>query len=169
MNRQATNSLNILVWSALALAAVAAKGQEAPPAPLLRAAQCLQAKQFLPYSKGPQTFGYLIDTESYPGNTVMYVVDRTNSVVLDGYVFVLFIDHDHGRQRFNIQNNARFRSTPNGSRIEFVDEALGGVWTHQHLISAIRRIHHGKHYLLRRELLVGTESSGECESYSDRH
>jgi hypothetical protein len=169
MNRQATNSLNILVWSTLALTAVAAKGQEAPPARLVRAAQCLQAKHFLPPSNGPQSFGYLIDTESYPGNRVIYVVGRPKPAAVDGYVFALFIDHDHGRQRFNIQNNARFRSTPNGSRIEFVDEALGGVWTHQHLISAIRRIQHGKHYLLPRELLIGTESSGGCESYSDRH
>ena len=59
--------------------------QEQTPQLLLHAAQCLEAKQFLPSSKATKlTLGYFLDEKSYPGTKEMYVViyaaplDRTD-------------------------------------------------------------------------------------------
>ena len=55
-------------------ATVYAHGQT--PQLLLRAAQCLAVKDFLPSSRATRlSFGYLLDEKSYPGDRVMYVVN----------------------------------------------------------------------------------------------
>ena len=49
--------------------------QEQTPQLLLHAAQCLEAKKFLPSSEATKlTFGYFLDEKSYPGDKVIYVV-----------------------------------------------------------------------------------------------
>lgn len=62
------NFMKRILLAGLLLISLAAfvESQERPPQQLLRAAQCLAVKKFLPPAKAPQiTFGYLLDDKSY--------------------------------------------------------------------------------------------------------
>ena len=65
----------------------AARSHDQPPRLLLRAAQCLEAKKFLPPSSAIElTFGYFLDENSYPNNKVVYVAKYVTSARSNGLV-----------------------------------------------------------------------------------
>jgi hypothetical protein len=144
-------------------------GQEQPPQLLIGAAQCLMAKQFLPRPKvKTQSLGFVVDERSYPGQRVLYLVDYAGPSRSDGLVFAVFLSEHSGHQTFDIQNNATFvlsRKDPEG--VLFTGEALGGIWTHERLISAIKQIEKLPRYTVSTQDLVSTSPTKGCEAYTD--
>ena len=154
----------LLVWLS-----ATAYSQEQAPQLLLHAAQCLQAKKFLPRVEGSKlTFGYALDAKSYPGDRIIYIVNYLSAARPGGLVFEIFLTEHDGRQVFNIQNNASFiisKDEPTG--ILFIDPPLGGTWTQEHLASAIRDIGKQPRFTIPVKDLSVLESSVTCESYTD--
>jgi hypothetical protein len=158
--------LALLLLSCLSTAVCA---QEQPPELLVNAAQCLAAKDHLPRSKAKAlTFGYWVDEQSYPGEKVVYVVEYLGSGRSKGMVFAIFLTQDHGRRVFNIQNNAKFvRSKDDTEGVDFVEPPLGGTWTQEHLIAAIKQIERQPSFTVPVANLVAPWPLTQCESYTD--
>jgi hypothetical protein len=140
--------------------------QELTP-PLLRdAAHCLVANKFL----GPSArdFAYLITTKDWPGEEVVYVVAYTGASRTKGWVFTIFLTKQGDHEVFDIQNNAKFvRTKKDPDGINFVEEALGGVWTHERLISAIKQIEKKPQFELSVRELTKASVNAACQSYTD--
>ena len=147
----------------LLISAVGGSAQEQTPKVLLHVAQCLGEKAFFARSKATVlSFGYVLDEKSYPGEKVVYVVryiDRDH-----GEAFAVFLSEHQGQQVFNIQNNATFARTKAG--VQFSGEPLGGVWTQQHLVSAIRRIERQPRFAISVSDLSPSPRV-RCEAYTD--
>lgn len=145
------------------------RSQEPPPQLLFHATQCLEAKKFLPFSKSTKlTFGYFLDEKSYPSDKVIYVVNYTTTARSSGLVFALFLREHDGRQEFNIQNNASFvlsKKELNG--VSFVNPPLGGTWTQEHLISAIKEIEKQPKFTIPVKDLSSVDASVSCVAYTD--
>jgi hypothetical protein len=143
--------------------------QELPPKVLVQSAQCLVAKDFLPATKATALrFGYILDTKSYPGEKVIYVVDYTGSGRSDGVVFAILMTQKDGRQIYDIQNNARFVRSKDGEEgIDFVEPPLGGTWTQQHLVTAIKSIERLRTITVRASDLLRPTTGTVCVSYTD--
>lgn len=157
-----------LIIMLLACFGTTAQAQQHVPQLLFRAAHCLAVKHFLPQlSTGGLAFGYLLDEKSYPGDKVIYLVMFAAPARSNGTVFAIFLSSKHGRESFNIQNNAGFvlsKQEPIG--VSFVTPPLGGDWTQEHLASAIREIEkRPKFTILTKDLSAA--SSYSCESYTD--
>ena len=144
--------------------------QAQAPRLLLQGAQCLAAKKFLPPSGGSAaSFGYVVDAKSYPGQKVLYVVDYAGPGASEGLVFAIVLTETDGRQILNVQNNARFvRSKDATGGIGFPDPPLGGIWTQQHLVSAIKQIARQPRLTIPVNDLAKLPATGQCESYTDR-
>jgi hypothetical protein len=133
------------------------------------AAHCLAAKDFLPpISATKLTFGYLLDEKSYPGEKMLYVVNFPNSSQPDGLVFTIFLTKTGGRQNFDIQNNARFTLSMDGDQgVSFISPALGGIWTQQHLVSAIKEIEKLPRSTVLTKDMLSIDSLVSCDAYTD--
>lgn len=146
-----------------------AQSQQQPPELLLRTAQCLAVKKFLPPSKSARlTFGYFFDEKSYPGDTVIYIVEYATPTRSNGHVFTVFLADAKGRQEFSIQNNASFvlsKNEPSG--VSFLDPPLGGTWTQAHLAAAIQQIEKQRRFRIPVKLLSSPDRSFTCDSYTD--
>jgi hypothetical protein len=144
--------------------------QEQAPQLLVKATQCLEAKKHLPPSTATTlSFGYLVDSKSYPGEKVLYIVNYTGSDLSEGMVFAIFLEQHDGRRIFNIQNNAKFvRSKNDIEGVDFVEPPLGGIWTQEHLVAAIKRIERQPRFDLRVKDLLTPSVLTQCESYADR-
>ncbi len=164
-------SVKKLGLAVLLLACVAATAwpQEQTTQLLLHAAQCLEAKQFLPSSKKIKlTFGYFLDEESYPGTKEMYVVTYAAPARSNGLVFAIVLTQRDDHEVFDIQNNASFvlsKDEPIG--VSFVDPPLGGTWTQEHLASAIKKIEKQPRFALSVNDLSAADTSLFCEAYTD--
>lgn len=138
--------------------------------PLLhQAVHCLATKKFLPPSKmADGAFGYVLDEKSYPGQKMLYVVKYLRPSRQEGLVFTIFVtDHD-GNRDFNIQNNARFTVSKNGDEgVSFANPPLGGSWTQEHLISAIKQIEKQPRSTVSAKDMLTIGSSISCEAYTD--
>jgi hypothetical protein len=141
--------------------------QGSNPELLIHAAQCLSAKDFLelPHSR-PLNFGYLLDTKSYPGKEVIYAIEYTSHNRSRGLVFVLFLEEKDHQRVFNIQNNATFVMAR--GNVKFTGEALGGVWTHQHLEDAIKQIGIQPSFAIPVADIRTPSAQIRCESYADK-
>jgi hypothetical protein len=114
------------------------------------------------------TLGYLLDEKSYPDKKLLYVVNYPNPSRPDGFAFTLFLTNPDSRQAFDIQNNARFTRAKNGSgRISFVAPPLGGTWTREHLVSAIKQIQKQPRLILPAKDMLTIGPSVGCEAYTD--
>lgn len=162
--KKITLTISLLFW----LGAIV-HSQEQTPQLLLHAAQCLEAKKFLPSSEETKlTFGYFLDEKSYPGDRVIYVVKYAAPARSDGLVFAIFLTEHDGHQAFNIQNNAGFvlsKDEPIG--VSFVTPPLGGTWTQEHLASGIKEIEKQPRFALSVKDLSAVDSSVVCEAYTD--
>ena len=145
------------------------RAQEQPPQLLIRAAHCLSIKNFLPSSRATGlSFGYFLDEKSYPGEKVLYLVKFAGPARLNGLIFAIFLTERDGRQSFDIQNNARFVLSNAGSgSISFVDPPLGGTWTQEHLMSAIKQIEKQPRFTLSAKDLLSAIPFISCGSYTD--
>jgi hypothetical protein len=143
--------------------------QGEPPLMLLRAAQCLASKQFLPPAKSSRmSFGYFLDEKSYPAERVLYVVNFAAPDRLNGLVFTVVLTEQDGIEGFDIQNNASFiLSKKNTSGVDFVNPPLGGTWTQQHIASAIQQIEKQTRFTIQAAALASADSSARCEAYTD--
>lgn len=111
------------------------------------------------------SLGYTIDKESYPNETMMYVVSYTKEDRSKGLVYTLFLSRKDGKSGFDIQNNANFLKSDEG--IGFPGPPLGGGWTQQHLKSAIEQIQKQPMYTMSVMEAFGPSTSIVCESYRD--
>lgn len=149
--------------------ATTGRSQEQPPQLLLRAAQCLKAKKFLPSSNSTKlTFGYFLDEKSYPNDKVIYVVNYPTPSRSKGLVFAVFFSEKDRHQNFNVQNNASFvlsKSEPSG--VLFENPPLGGTWTQEHLASAVKQIEKQPRFTVPVTELSSMDTSASCESYAD--
>jgi hypothetical protein len=132
--------------------------------------QCLVAKQLLPtFGSNALDFVYTLDSKSYPGETVLYVVEYLKEDKSEGMIYTVFMTDRHGEQVFNIQNNARFKWPRRaGGEIDFVDPPLGGTRTQEHLISALKQIHDQPGHAIPSEAIRSVSKGVECESYTDQ-
>lgn len=151
------------------LACSAATARRQPPQLLLRAAQCLEAKKFLPSSNATRlTFGYFLDEKSYPNDKVIYVVNYPSPTRSRGLVFAVFLSQKVGHQNFDVQNNASFvLSKSELSGVSFENPPLGGTWTQEHLASAIKVIEKQARFRIPVAELSSVDTSASCESYVD--
>jgi len=140
--------------------------QEQAPKLLREAAQCLISKTFLKAT--PLSLGYLVDKKSWPGEEVLYVVSYTSASRTRGYVFTIFLKMQNRRQLFNIQNNAKFvRTKKISDGVDFVEAPLGGIWTQEHLVSAIKQIERLPRFEVPASELSQASSLVGCHSYAD--
>jgi hypothetical protein len=143
-----------------------APAQEQAPTLLRGAAHCLVAKSFLQPSA--LDLGYFVDTRSWPGERVLYVVSYTDSSQFKGYVYTIFLSQRHGRHAYNIQNNAKFVRRITGTQgVDFVEPPLGGIWTQEHLAAAILRIGNLPRFALTGRDWKMDPSFDGCHSYTD--
>ena len=147
----------------------AANAQSDGAALVHRAAHCLTTKGFLANTRAKElAFGYFLDTKSYPDKTMLYIVNYSSHSRPDGFVFTIFLSEHDGRQNFNIQNNARFALSKDGDGgVSFVTPPLGGTWTQEHLISAIKEIEKQPRLAISVKNLPIIDSSFSCEAYTD--
>ena len=157
-------AIPLLFWLGLV---THAQGQT--PQLLLHATQCLANKSFLQPSRAKTpTFGYFVDEKSYPGDSVIYVIQYASPTRTDGLVFALFLSERDGVQGLDIQNNASFvlsKDEPIG--VAFEDPPLGGAWTQGHLASAIKRIEKQPRFSISAKILYTTAPTVRCEAYTD--
>jgi hypothetical protein len=157
----------------LVLLCAASRTNVAPPPPqlLLHTAQCLTAKQFMePARSKTLTLGFLLDEKSYPGDKVVYLISYATPAGSNGLVFAVLLTERGASQTFNIQNNARFvLSNRDPSGVSFVPggDPLGGIWTQQHLASAIKRIERQPRFTIPVGDLATPDASIRCEAYTD--
>lgn len=155
-----------LVWTLLCFTC-AARTQHDGQMLLRGAGHCLAAKHFLPYSRATTLkFGYLLDEKSYPGKKVLYVVIYPHPSRQAGLVFAIFLPHD-AHQKFNIQNNARFKVSKNSKEVLFITPPIGGTWTQEHLVSAVKRIGKQPELTIPVKSLLAEDSSASCMAYTD--
>jgi len=159
-----------IALSLLACLLATGHSQEQPPQLLIRAAHCLEVKEFLPSSRAKSLIlGYFLDEESYPGQRVVYLVKYAAPARSNGLVFAIVLTQQDGRQDFNIQNNAGFvlsKHEPIG--VSFVTPPLGGTWTQEHLASAIKRIEKQPRFTIPVKDLLTADPLTDCASYADR-
>jgi hypothetical protein len=143
--------------------------QQKAPQLLFHAAQCLEAKKFLPSTKATKlSLGYFLDEKSYPGDKVIYVVNYTTADRSNGLVFAVFLTEHDGRQEFNIQNNASFvLSKKELGGVSFVNPPLGGAWTQEHLASAIKEIEKKSRSKIPVTDISYVDASVSCVAYTD--
>lgn len=164
-----TKTVNIALSLLICLCA-SGHSQEQLPQLLIRAAHCLEVKDFLPTSHaGKLTFGYLLDEQSYPGDKEIYVVAFASPTRSNGLVFAVWLTEHDGRQVFNIQNNASFALSKHESiGVDFVTPPLGSMWTQQHLASAIKGIEKQPRFTIPVKDLLAADPLTDCASYTDR-
>jgi hypothetical protein len=140
--------------------------QNQAPKLLREAAQCLVAKTFL--GAGALNLGYLVDTRSWPSEEALYVVSYTGSSRSRGYVFTIFVQQENGHRILHIQNNAKFARAKKGIEgVDFVEPPLGGVWTQEHLVAAIKRIEGQPRFVISPAELKTGFPLADCQSYAD--
>jgi len=151
--------------------------QEQPPELLREAAHCLAAKghggaDWLNIRGSKVTelrLGYFVDTKSYPGDRVLYVVSYTGTQRSEGFVFTILLDRHGRRHNFHIQNNAKFVRSKDGiAGINFVEPPLGGIWTQQHLVAAIKKIGRKPSFTVPVRELLAPSALVRCSSYADK-
>ncbi|WP_058186215.1 hypothetical protein [Terracidiphilus gabretensis] len=158
-----------VLLGALICLSCALHAQDSAAALLHSAASCLATKGFLRSTKtSSMVFGYFLDEKSYPRARVLYVVNYRSPSRSDGFVFTIFLTEHDDRQDFNVQNNARFVLSKDGDKgVSFVDPPLGGTWTQEHLVSAIRHIEKQSKFTISIENPAKVDSSISCEAYTD--
>lgn len=164
-----TIAVKLVLGAAVACLIYACPAQSQRPVLLHRAAECLAAKGFLPNARATKlTFGYLLDENSFPGKKMLYVVNYAGSSRSNGLVFTIFLSELDGHQNFNIQNNAHFTISKDADEgVSFASPPLGGTWTHEHLVSAIKQIEKRPRYTILAKGLLPADSSISCEAYTD--
>ncbi len=140
--------------------------QSEPPQVLRKVAQCLAAKDFEVAKAKQATLAYVVDKKSYAPDTVLYIVSYTKADRSKGLVYTVFLEQRDGKSGFNIQNNATFKRSKDG--IDFVNPPLGGIWTQEHLVMAIRQAEREPTFEMPISNMGVPSASGWCESYADK-
>jgi hypothetical protein len=160
---------NVLAILALMIIGANVQAQQQAPQILIRAAHCLAVKGFLQSSgAGTLSLGYLLDEQSYPGDKVAYVVAFAAPSRSNGKVFTVFLSSKSGHEILDIQNNASFVLSKRDSLgVSFVNPPLGGTWTQEHLVSAIKTIEKQPRFTISTKDILTTDSPVGCEAYTD--
>ncbi len=95
-------------------------------------------------------------------------MDYTGFGRSDGLVFAILVTQKDGRQVYDIQNNAKsIRSKDAEEGIDFVEPPLGGTWTQQHLVTAIKSIERLRIITVPASDLLRPALGTVCVSYTD--
>jgi hypothetical protein len=146
-----------------------ASPQEQSSTVLRQAGHCLvegpDAKKLLRHDRKVLNLGYYVDTQAYPGEQTVYVVDYEENNPNKGMAFVFFVGDKNARRVYRLENNASFVRKKKG--IEFLEPPLGGVWTEEHLQTAIEHINQQPTIEFKVKELKEKFPDVRCESYSD--
>lgn len=157
----------------LVCAAAALPAQIPDPAPdeLLDAAHCLASAggDWLNLAKDNPALlemGYVTDSKSYPGQNLLNVVDYTTRTHSAGMVFTFLTKGKDPHRVLHLQYRTRFRQSDDGSQqLELLDPPLGGIWTQEQVLSAIRQI--GFHtYTIPIADVLNRSGAVQCDSSS---
>ena len=158
----------LLLFASLA-APLYAQLSEPPPEQLLDAGHCLAtAHEDWLHLKTEQPYelelGYVDDTRTYPGQTLLYVIDYTTPIHSEGMVFAFLMHGKESHRILRLQYKAGFRQSVDGSQqIDLVDPSFGGIWTQEQIVSAIHQV--GFHtYSIPVATLVNLSDPADCES-----
>jgi hypothetical protein len=147
----------------------AARSQDQSSTVLRQAGHCLvegpDAKKLLRHDRKVLNLGYYVDNQAYPGEETLYVVDYEENNLAKGMAFVFFVGDKNARRVYRLENNASFVRKKRG--IEFLEPPLGGVWTEEHLQSAIEHINQQPTIEFKVKELREKFPDVRCESYSD--
>ncbi len=169
-------NMHSLLFSLSLLCCISVYAQDRPPDLLFGAAHCLASHNHVwgnsvVHRTLTLNLGYVLDTRSWPGQRVMYVVAYTNNERTTGLVFTARVDKRGGHQSIRVANNARFVIRSVGedvvSGVDFVEPPLGGNWTVEHLASAIKQIKKGSLYRLPLSEALLPRTDIECSTYGD--
>lgn len=146
----------------------AAYAQQQAPALLKQAAQCLAAKKQLPTSGAALSLGSWIDTTSYPGKKVLYVVATSGANHSAGKVYAIFFVQGRRRQIFDVQNGAIFVQSNDGKgSINFVGPPIGGAAVEGSFVSAIQHLEGQPRFTISGAELLAPLAHTACKSYTD--
>jgi len=113
----------------------------------------------------------MVDSISYPGEKVIYLVEYIGPGRSHGMVFAVWLTEEGSDKVFNIQNNAKFVRSNKGEDVvegvNFVEPPLGGTWTQERLVSAIKLIEGQPRFMIPVEGLLVAPANTRCESYTD--
>lgn len=147
----------------------AAYAQEKPPVLLKQAAQCLAIKKQLPTSASTAlSLGSWVDTTSYPGKKVLYVVATSGKNHSAGKVYAIFFVQGRHRQIFDIQNGTVFVQSNDGKgSINFVVPPIGGADSEGSFTSAIQHLDGQPRFTISGTELLAPLPHTTCKSYKD--
>lgn len=138
------------LFFAILLASGACFAQDHPPRLLLDGAHCLATDKqdwfgLAQHIPSDLNLAYYIDTKSYPGTDLLYIMDYTAPIHSAGRAFALLVDGKEPRFVLRIQYGVQFRRAVDGTgRVELINPSMGGIWTQEHLIAAIREVENGE-------------------------
>lgn len=159
---------NCVTLLLLGLLSGAAYAQGQTPVLLKQAAQCLAAKKQLPTSGAALSLGSWIDTTSYPGKKVLYVVATSGTNHSAGKVFAIFFLQGRHRQIFDIQNGAIFVQSNDGKgNINFVGPPVGGEAAEGPFVTAIQHLEGQPRFTISGAELLAPLAHTTCKSYTD--
>lgn len=172
----------------LLLTCLSAGAQEAPPDLLVDAGQCLgTAKQDwldlahrksttveLGFLERDQTAQVAPDSDTQPagaaahrGEQELYVVDYITPYHSEGMVFSFLVDGDKHHRVLRLLFTTRFRQVffpeDASKHVELVDPPVGGIGTHDEIISAIRQSGFEKTFKIPVTQLQKPPNSFSCE------
>jgi hypothetical protein len=150
---------------------IVASTMDQTPSILLEAVHCLDSEApgwpLQQIRKGsPLRLGYFLDKESYPGDEVLYLVDYQGSGRSKGLLYMIVLTEKDGHRSFDIQNNTRFLQS--SKEIDFLNPPLGGIWTQQHIQSAIKRIGLRSTFLISTQDRAAAYPGTACRAYWDK-
>ena len=149
--------------------ALRAQAPEPLPEPLFDAAYCLANSGHdwlgLAHDASQLDLGYVIEPSPYRGEEQLYLVEYTNEAHSRGSVFVFLALGKESHRALRLEYKAAFRRSIDGSRrLELVDPPLGGIWTQEQLLSAIRKVGFETHTLSVADLLLPPPNPAQCDA-----
>jgi hypothetical protein len=151
----------------LSLLLAATSAERTPPPVLLGVLRCLASKGFVEFAgKNRIRVAYVEDDRSYPGEKVVYLVRYTTPDRLEGELFAVFREDGNGGRGWSIENNATFRWSGNGT-VSFTNPPLGGVWTQEHLVSAVKQMASKSTFNVGADDLRAVPAKETCRAYTD--
>jgi hypothetical protein len=145
-------------------------GSDQPPMLLLDAPHCLVTEKQdwlgLRTSKASKlSLGYVLDSTSFSGKAFLYGVVDKSTDGSQGNVFDIEYRQLGSIRIYNIQNNATFARSRKG--VDFLGPPLGGTWTQDHLLAAVKKIGQRPRFDVRVNDLLKQSALTRCSSYAD--
>ena len=165
--------LSLSIILSCACLSVLAQSQQSDEAPLSKTRALYDA----PFTRGMVSFDCAVQFDwkkpvsythlpsPYRGEEQLYLVEYTNEAHSRGSVFVFLALGKESHRALRLEYKAAFRRSIDGSRrLELVDPPLGGIWTQEQLLSAIRKVGFETHTLSVADLLLPPPNPAQCDA-----